>query len=437
VEKNWSYDSPILLKPPPPGDERLMTKILQNETFLMADYDNFNDFHSIRTMKLVFELLALWFQPGELDWCIASFDDMSVNIGGKETTWLATLPSGHRATSFINSIMNYAYIKAECGDLVNKVNLFCCGDDVFAGGPVDTVDNIFALLMSSTLRLNVHKQSLGKVSAEFLRVSIGRNSAAGYLARAIATLTAGNWTNERELSIDQYVTSIRQGIWNVCNRSRDKEAGMLMLSTIRRRLPWLVDPVGFCTLRVAINNSPVMHNRSTTIKADVEYSYSKGNTGLGVERAIKRKHTKATDEYMRNYVPVEVFESCGIKPAWIRTVMLEASYQGGERKQQAKVRQVNEVAIIDIIRSSRHYRDPDSGEFGLLLRRLRSKVPDNKMYELCLKLGMSVKQASAVIGEACSEPSAGELGVPYQLIAQASRGCSRPSRFISKYFVYA
>jgi len=33
VEKNWSYDSPILLKPPPPGDERLMTKILQNETF--------------------------------------------------------------------------------------------------------------------------------------------------------------------------------------------------------------------------------------------------------------------------------------------------------------------------------------------------------------------------------------------------------------------
>lgn len=182
VEENWANAS-VLLDPSVMPANRLAT--LDAKEFCMIDYTDFNSQHSIRSMQIVFEellpLLPSPLQPA-CQWVIHSLANMWLGTH----RWTSTLPSGHRATTFINSVLNKAYLSP----YINGIKSFHCGDDVLLCGEADYA----ALLHAIPYELNPTKQSYGR-RLEFLRVHGDRHGVHGYPARATASLCSGNWLN--------------------------------------------------------------------------------------------------------------------------------------------------------------------------------------------------------------------------------------------------
>jgi len=149
-----------------------------------------------------------------------SFDNMFIDHNGRPRHVLGTLMSGHRGTSFINSVLNAAYIRAAVGGahFDGMVSLHA-GDDVYIRSR--TLAEAAYLLQACAkfgCRMNPTKQSIGFHHAEFLRLGIGTSEAHGYLARSIATLVAGTWTADDPLTPEQGLTSAITTVGSVTNR---------------------------------------------------------------------------------------------------------------------------------------------------------------------------------------------------------------------------
>nr|AED99804.1 RNA-dependent RNA polymerase [Trichomonas vaginalis virus 3] len=200
VECVWSNES-VLLNPAAMSVERF--SVLDYPEYCMIDYTDFNSQHSLESQKLVFECLRPYL-PSEmhpiLDWCITSMDHMEIN--GQH--WLSTLPSGHRATTFINSVLNKAYLIPYIGDTVS----FHCGDDVLLCGEYDYQ----TLIDTLPYELNKSKQSFGP-NAEFLRLHRRGGDVIGYPSRAVSSLVSGNWLSKTSWEWQPSLISVT----NQCN----------------------------------------------------------------------------------------------------------------------------------------------------------------------------------------------------------------------------
>nr|URX65568.1 RNA-dependent RNA polymerase [Nigrospora chinensis victorivirus 1] len=166
---------------------------------LMLDYDDFNSHHSTETMKVLFdETLKRTDAP---DWyrdvLLKSFDKTYISHGGRLQHVKGTLMSGHRGTTFVNSVLNAAYVCAAIGiPAFSTVISLHAGDDVYMrANTLSSCDRILSATKAFGCRMNPTKQSIGFQGAEFLRIGIGPTYAVGYLCRSISTLVAGNWTN--------------------------------------------------------------------------------------------------------------------------------------------------------------------------------------------------------------------------------------------------
>lgn len=202
---------------------------------LMLDYADFNSQHTLESQKLVIACLLRKLSgvsDEEAETLIKSFDNMQLYYKG-EYLGVArrSLMSGHRCTSFINSVLNAAYIRMTLGETrYAQLQTFHVGDDVlmFCRTEAEAYEVIDSM-KSAGFKLQPTKQSVGRSGFEFLRMAGTRFAAHGYLSRAVASCVSGNWTTEWREDPASALHSLVQMSRTIINRSGNVNAYKLLL----------------------------------------------------------------------------------------------------------------------------------------------------------------------------------------------------------------
>jgi hypothetical protein len=142
-------------------------------------------------------------QVAAAKWTSESCHTMYVKVTGTDDYYIAkgTLFSGWRLTTFINTALNYVYLKHSGIDHLTKRSIHN-GDDVYAGiSNLQQACELVKRAKSINVRANVTKMSIGTI-AEFLRVDVKAKDStmAQYLTRACATFVHGRVETEQPLS---------------------------------------------------------------------------------------------------------------------------------------------------------------------------------------------------------------------------------------------
>jgi hypothetical protein len=240
VEKAWKNDR-VILDPGKGGTSGMVKRTVNMRGkggSLMMDYDDFNSQHSIQAMKIVFSELVKFtgYDPDRGRIIVESFDKMILHVDGKSYGLMkGTMPSGHRGTTFINSVLNRAYLLVVAPDEMKLVKSMHVGDDIYmAINNIKLGMDLIMRVMKSPLRLNPAKQSIGIYTAEFLRMASSRTCTYGYLARSVAGIVSGNWVTERKMNATEALSSIAGACWTLTNRSGMLKIGNLFTSSLCR-----------------------------------------------------------------------------------------------------------------------------------------------------------------------------------------------------------
>jgi len=240
VQSAWK-NRRVLLDPGAGGTVSLASRIgtatARPGVNLMLDFDDFNSHHSTEVMQMVTdELLNRCDCPPFLrETLIRSLDSEYIVRAGQRHHVAGTLMSGHRGTTFFNSVLNAAYIRAAAGaDLYDRIFSLHTGDDVYARVPTThEVEKILDGAAEIGCRLNPTKQSIGHTRAEFLRCAFGPSGAYGYVARSIATIASGNWTSSAPLPPQELLTHFMGVTRSIINRSGQKLFPRLLAPALR------------------------------------------------------------------------------------------------------------------------------------------------------------------------------------------------------------
>nr|WAK73618.1 RNA-dependent RNA polymerase [Phytophthora palustris toti-like virus 6] len=240
VERRWN-NRRCVLEPGNYGSRGIKTRCVGSSRpsdfcNVMLDYDDFNSQHENQAMAMVFEELGPYFPDIDVDKYAESFNQTFLTSGdvmiGRN---LGGLCSGHRATTFVNTVLNRAYILAVARNEVSGHSTHI-GDDIhFACPSTRVATKLVHALINSPLRMNPSKQSLGRNMFELLRVSYGDRRASAYMARCIASLVSGNWTTLSPLGEREYLSSITNSAWTLFNRSRGSTGVLLMAPVLSKR----------------------------------------------------------------------------------------------------------------------------------------------------------------------------------------------------------
>lgn len=208
IEHSWKGKR-VILDPGSQGHYGVARRILSLRSgggvSVMLDYDDFNSAHSTSTMQMLFEELIdiTHYDPVLGSKLVASFERERIYCKGQLIgTAAGTLMSGHRGTTFINSVLNAAYIRCAVSRAVYETyKSVHVGDDIYICVPTHSdAANLLTKARELGCRMNPMKQSVGLVGAEFLRMGIRDSHAIGYFARSVASAVSGNWVSESRLS---------------------------------------------------------------------------------------------------------------------------------------------------------------------------------------------------------------------------------------------
>nr|QLC27590.1 RNA dependent RNA polymerase [Erysiphe necator associated totivirus 1] len=242
VEARWRQNN-VILDPGSGGHVGMVHTIASAReragVSMMLDYDDFNSHHSIASMKiLIEETMDLVEYPEELRGALlASFDKTHIYVGdkyiGRST---GTLMSGHRCTTYINSVLNRAYLVLVLGDKVMSDSVGKhVGDDVFFGvRTYAQVGEVCRKLRDSPLRMNPMKQSVGHISTEFLRNATSGRTTYGYFARSVASVVSGNWVSEAQLAPREALNTMITAARSLANRSGSELLPLLLVNGVCR-----------------------------------------------------------------------------------------------------------------------------------------------------------------------------------------------------------
>ncbi|AIW58883.1 RNA-dependent RNA polymerase [Eimeria tenella RNA virus 1] len=203
-------------------------------TALMLDYSDFNSQHTLAAQELVVKLLCDRFtnlEPDYSELLVSSLHKMDIYVHGKLVGRARrSLMSDHRGTSFINSVLNAAYIRYVLGEeRYRKMQSFHVGDDVlmFCKDSVEAY-GVIGAMEDAGFHLQRSKQSVGSKGFEFLRMAGTRSLAHGYVARSIASLVSGNWTTDWTYDPVATMHSFVQQARSLMNRSGNVSAYLLL-----------------------------------------------------------------------------------------------------------------------------------------------------------------------------------------------------------------
>eukprot|EP01084_Bolivina_argentea_P249220 417100_1 len=264
IEKAWGNRT-VLLDPGRFPQSLLYQRLAlaRSSHFYMADFDDFNSQHTLGAMALAIEIATEGAPSDVRAWAIKSFFNTHFHWsqgGGclQERQSVGTLPSGHRATTFINTLLNAAYCRIVSGPSYCRARWLHCGDDVIATAPGPVVDSLAQCFRDSSVRMNSNKQSIGSETGEFLRVAFDSSGAVGYFARAVASTVSGNWVSEVELDRRSCAETLCRLSWTLWARSARPEPSRMLASTFRRRVPEMAGYVkDLIDGTVSLDGSPV------------------------------------------------------------------------------------------------------------------------------------------------------------------------------------
>lgn len=273
----------------------------------MLDYTDFNSQHSLQAQAMVIEETCKWVNyPDPLaQRLVRSFYQSYIRVGGKLRRVRGTLMSGHRATTYINSVLNRAYLLCAYPPM-SSLYAIHVGDDVYLRTPDRaTAAAIIAAAATAGIRINPVKQSVGEVTAEFLRCAYSGGEAHMYPARSISSLVSGNWVSEVKLTPESALQSFTRSAWAFENRTgcRGKAA---ILNVLFREACGLPRPIAteLALGRVSVNGGPVRYGGQTVkvVRAVTHTRYApkqgKWHYPGAYRDAIGPNGRRATNEYI-------------------------------------------------------------------------------------------------------------------------------------------
>lgn len=301
---------------------------------LMLDFDNFNSQHSTEIMKMITEeTLDLCDCPPHLrKSLLASFDRTYVAHDGKMSRILETLMSGHKGTTFFNSVCNGAYFRLMCGgDLFNKITSLHTGDDIFARVPtLYEVDRILKKGEEVRCRMNPTKQSIGHHHSEFLRCAFSQRGGVGYVARSIATCASGSWDSSEPLGPREALTHVIGVCRSLINRSGQQAFPRLIGPALR--LPRNMDVRGAIEMLAggvaSLDTTPVFNTSAPFSRYRLVLDDRESTPDLS------HLPSNATRDYLSNHASqVEIF-ALGLAKVDPQPVMAASSYSKGSATTQ-------------------------------------------------------------------------------------------------------
>jgi hypothetical protein len=193
---------------------------------VMMDYDNFNMCHTLESQSILIDEVCqrLGVAADLRAKFSGSFFDSHVMVphangqGASAVRLAGSLMSGHRATTFINSVLNRVYLLA-LAPATHNVKAIHVGDDVYMSAPsLEAAAAIMDQTQASGIRMNPLKQSVGFYTAEFLRIATGAEASYGYACRSIASIISGNWVSMLKLTPTQALETLTNSAWALANR---------------------------------------------------------------------------------------------------------------------------------------------------------------------------------------------------------------------------
>jgi hypothetical protein len=401
----------------------------------MLDFDDFNSQHTLESMKICIEEVCRGAPQDILDWAVASWDHMFLHWAEGDTMreegMCGTLPSGHRATTLINTILNAAYCMIVAGDLYDLVESRHTGDDVVFSGNVDYISTIAIGFSQSQFRANRMKQSVGSVSGEFLRVCYNKKGARGYCGRSIASLVSGNWVSEFKVSQRSYVENLLRGCWTTVARSGTSNLGLLMKSSLCRWVPEMAgDAHKLLTFQLSLEGSPIdLAPRVNHI--DV----LRVSGGTQKHERTQKKYSNATDEFLAKHVDFQLLDAAGVSVREVRNAMLSSSYKPRGVKEPAPIRTFKTVTTCPVLHdhlASFSYlarRGKGETEALKLLRALYSTIDWRRLVAI-----VRGGDTSALSTEGKMEwPLLNNFSVPFSDLMRARSILTRSGRLINVY----
>lgn len=243
VEERWRSKR-VILDPGRDGHLGMFNRIrgmcanMRAPVFTMLDYSDFNSQHSLESQQTVIDCILQRVRHGNPTLAgrlVDSFNHMYIRMGGGIIGRVGgSLMSGHRGTTFLNSVLNAAYIRLALGDQrYNSVLSLHVGDDVLIISEDETVGWRSAEAVTALgCTLQPSKQSVGRHGFEFLRMAGHPTAGAqGYLARSIAGLVSGNWVTDFRSGPLAALHSLIQQVRSIINRSRNPHSWRLVASS--------------------------------------------------------------------------------------------------------------------------------------------------------------------------------------------------------------
>jgi hypothetical protein len=348
----------------------------------MLDFDDFNSQHEIWAMQEVIRCACKDAPPEVLSWALESWENMYIHlnaVGDRAATcekMVGTLPSGHRATTFVNTILNAAYCLYAAGGEAPSIESYHCGDDMVAFGPRSEMDRYVKQICESPFRINPSKQSIGLHVGEFLRVAFTKKLAGGYGARAIASMVSGNWVTENRLDRKSYVETMLRNLWTICCRFGGDKLGTLGVSSLRRRVPELSTYAeALCTHRISWGGSPV---NLAEIGTKIRVMRSTGGRARVKEELPRVCH--ASSDFLHNHIDFSLLEDTGITPGMVKHALRRASVKprsiGEDRALIYHTDDTADVSSMPFSTAIAQYARADKsyGEAFTVLSQLFSKV---------------------------------------------------------------
>jgi hypothetical protein len=350
---------------------------------VMLDYADINATHSNEYMKAVFEELFehISFEGPLANKIINSFDKcyMFNPITQGHELIAGTLMSGHRATTFINSTLNFAYIFASEPNIVNMKSMHV-GDDIYitAQGYYDAYELLYKCEHKG-LAMNPMKQSVGQYTAEFLRIAYREHHCIGYLMRSVAAVVAGNWVNEIKLSKKEGLDTVQNAAWTLGNRCGDSTIGLLLKHSLKRmaRIGGRVAD-GLLTGTISKDGTPVRWTGADTYTVTVKFDETKVVRQL--DDMIRYCPATATTDYLSYHAtPQEIYAVQALKLN-LRNEMARSSYEKSIKPRLV----VEETEVDPVIKSKKmHIRGRYLLDEAWNLKEDKGLLSGQPLMELC------------------------------------------------------
>ncbi|BCA66668.1 RNA-dependent RNA polymerase [Colletotrichum fructicola victorivirus 1] len=295
---------------------------------VMLDYDDFNSHHATDVQQeLIRQLCTKYNAPAWYTTALVeSFDKMYINDGGRPRRVLGTLMSGHRGTSFINSVLNAAYIRAAVGGaFFDSLISLHAGDDVYMRcKTLSEAAHVLERCKAFGCRMNPSKQSIGFRHAEFLRLGIGDRYATGYLARSISSLVSGSWVSPDPLSPEDGLVSAITTTRSCINRGCPPSVSRLIARTYSSIYGYPLKVLERLLSGEACLQGGAVYNTDYNIR---QYSLQRPRPE---DIPLPPSHREyASREYLANHVsPVEA-RAIQLAGADMTQVMVRSSYSKG------------------------------------------------------------------------------------------------------------